>query len=95
MFSSGDRTHFEPTSKQRQRVEKLAALGWTREQIALEFGMFRPTLRKYFGDELFHGRAQCRHTLISCMWKVPLGGRVSAILWLEERTRESPLKPQP
>ena len=63
----------------------MAAKGMTRAEIAVLIGCCHPTLAKHFGDELARGYARCRLDLVGLMWTAARRGRVSAILWLEQR----------
>jgi transcriptional regulator with XRE-family HTH domain len=88
MHGTGGRPPFKPTPSQRRRVERMAAKGISRREIADVIGVSRATLDKYFGEECKRGHAICRRDLVACMWTAAKRGRVGAILWLEQRIRE-------
>ena len=55
---TGGRKPFEPTPANRLMVTKLAALGWSHEQIAECLGVSDVTMRKYMADDLLRGNMQ-------------------------------------
>lgn len=89
MHGTPGRPPFEPTTSQRRRVEKLAAKGMSQVEIAAVVGIAKKTLAKHFADELARGHGLCRRDLLTFMWAAAKRGRVSAILWLEDRTRDA------
>lgn len=55
-ISRGGRPPFEVTDENRDLVLALTVNGVTAEEVAETLGISLPTLRKYFEDELTHGR---------------------------------------
>ena len=88
MHRTGGRPPLKPTPSQRRRVERMAAKGMSRSEIADTIDVGMSTLVKYFSDECKRGYATCRRDLVVSMWTTARRGRVGAILWVEQRIRE-------
>src|SRR5258706_9125376 len=73
------RPRFEPTEKQRGQVEAMARYGIPETEIARTIGVSKPTLLKYFRDELDTGatkaNAQVGEFIFSTILGVPIPGR--------------------
>ena len=96
------RPRFEPTEKQRGQVEAMARYGIPETEIARTIGVSKPTLLKYFRDELDTGatkaNAQVGEFIFSTILGVPIPGRppvtdgraraTLAIFWAKTRMLE-------
>ncbi len=72
------RPPFAPRPEQRQMVQVLRANGVPLDTIARNIGITKPTLRKYFRDELSHGFEQVKAAMGAALVKAGLGGNVGA-----------------
>src|SRR5579864_3212459 len=72
------RPSFAPRPDQRQMVQVLRANGVPIDTIARNIGVSKPTLRKYFKEELYHGYEQVKAAMGAALVKAGLGGNVGA-----------------
>ena len=80
-----NRAH-EPTEETRARVESLAAAGIKREDIALYLGITRPTLDKYYSEELDIGTIKANAAVARTLYQQAIEGNTTAmIFWLKTR----------
>ena len=76
----------EPTEETRTRVESLAAAGIRNEDIALYLGITRPTLDKYYKEELRIGNIKANAAVAQTLYKQAMDGNTTAaIFWLKTR----------
>jgi len=80
-------TEYVPTSADREIVERLAAAGHGKTEIAATVAIARDTLRKHFVEELLNGQARHRRDVINMLFESARRGKVSAIIRLEHLTR--------
>lgn len=79
---------FVATEAQRKQVRAMAAYGIPHEEIAKVVGCTRPTLRKYFRDELDTASAQANARVAEMLYQQAMKGNVTAqIFWLKTRAR--------
>lgn len=79
------RPRFKPTSKQRERVKLLKAVGWSNERIAAQIGISPDTLASAFANEIQFGADAKRIENIEAMEKAAKKGNASAGKWLHEQ----------
>ena len=72
------RPPFQPTKAQQRRVSIAAGAGWSHEEIAIALEISRPTLEKYFAQELTVGAYQRRAEVIEAMYRTAKKGNVAA-----------------
>ena len=72
------RPSFLPTKAQRERASILSAARMSEADIALAFGISRPTLRKHFAKELTVGAAQRNAAMLEQLYRTGIEGNVSA-----------------
>jgi hypothetical protein len=82
------RPPFQPTRKQRQRVEELISCGMTLGNISKRIGISEKTLRLHFPDELAHGRALRRAEVIELLYATARTGDAAALCKLADMTVE-------
>lgn len=74
------------TEETRAKVESLAAVGTRYEDIALYLGITRPTLDKYYKEELKIGTIKANAAIANTLYKQALDGNTTAaIFWLKTR----------
>ena len=74
------------TEETRSRVESLAAAGIRNEDIALYLGITRPTLDKYYKEELKIGNIKANAAVAQTLYKQAMDGNTTAaIFWLKTR----------
>jgi AraC-like DNA-binding protein len=85
------RQPYQPTEKDRGRVEALAGYGFTEEQICTDLGITAKTLRKHFRAELDTAALKANALVAQSLFKKAMGdgtGAVAAcIFWLKCRCR--------
>lgn len=74
----GGRPPFVATEEMRETVEQSIAHGMNLRDVAAGIGCDESTLRKYFDEEIFAGRAKKRMEAIALLWKSAREGNVSA-----------------
>jgi predicted transcriptional regulator len=72
------RPSFKPTAAHSRKVEELLACGMSQEDISRVLGITKPTLEKYFPEEIATGAARKRAELYGLMWKGARKGSASA-----------------
>lgn len=76
----------EPTDETCARVESLAAAGIRNEDIALYLGITRPTLNKYYKEELKIGNIKANAAVAQTLYRQAIeGNTTAAIFWLKTR----------
>jgi hypothetical protein len=94
---------FKVTAALRREVELLVCVGMSHDDVARAIGCTKPTLYKYFREELDAGHAKKRREIIRMLHKSAKAGNVSAQRKLEEMSRlagaaaafEQPTAPKP
>ena len=75
------------TEELTRMVSKLSGMGITHEQICLIAGITRPTLNKYYSEELKVGKAQATATITSKLFSIATSDTKQAlgacIFWLK------------
>jgi len=80
------RPPYKPTDEARARVEQLAAAGIRDEDIALYLGITRPTLDKYYKEELKIGTIKANAVIANTLYQqAKEGNTTAAIFWLKTR----------
>lgn len=82
------REAFAPTDELRRIVTLMTSYGIKQEDIATELGLRSPkTLRKYFRDELDHGRIAANLKVSKTAYTMATSGKCvkATIYWLERR----------
>lgn len=75
-----------PTEETRARVEQFAAAGIRNEDIALYLGITRPTLDKYYKEELRIGTIKANTVIAQTLYQQAKDGNTTAaIFWLKTR----------
>lgn len=90
---TGGRPPFEVTEDNRQLVLAMTVNGVTAEEVAETLGISQPTLRKYFMEELEHGRRNANAKVARSLYRRALkaddgkdkGAVTAAIFWLKTR----------
>lgn len=72
------RPPFVPSKAQRKRVAIVAGAGMSHEHIALALGISRPTLYKYFEEELTVGAYKCLCEVSEAMFREAKKGNTAA-----------------
>tara|TARA_R110000868_G_scaffold12045_4_gene58483 strand:+ start:70 stop:423 length:354 start_codon:yes stop_codon:yes gene_type:complete len=87
-MSQGQAPHV-PTDATRKQVETMSGFGVPQEGIASSIGITRPTLAKYYPDELDAGTVKANSAVAQSLYKKALGDGSSAvtaaIFWLKTR----------
>jgi hypothetical protein len=82
-------TPHEPTTAMRKQVEALAAYGIPQEDICNVVGVSKPTLHKYYRDELDTAIAKANARVAESLFKKATGDGTAAvtaaIFWLKTR----------
>ena len=78
---------FQPTRKQRISVEQMKACGESDETIARALGISRPTLLKYFSNELTFGWARQRQQIVAMIFAGAKKGNPTLMKRADELTR--------
>lgn len=77
----------QPTEESRKQAELLSGFGLTYEQIGLIVGVSKPTLMKYYGDELKLGKvkatAKVAKTLFQQATREDRPNISAAIFWMK------------
>ena len=77
---------FKPTDEQRRQVEILAEIGLPHEMISRVIGCSKPTLRKYFREELDLGDAKATVKVAETLFNKAINGNVACmIFWMKAR----------
>lgn len=80
------RNPHEPTEQTRKLVENLSAAGIRHEDIALYLGITRPTLNRYYSDELRLGLVRANASIAQTVFnQAKEGNTTAAIFWLKTR----------
>ncbi len=80
------RPPYKPTEETRARVEQFAAAGIRNEDIALYLGITRPTLDKYYKEELRIGTIKANTVIAQTLYQQAKDGNTTAaIFWLKTR----------
>jgi len=58
----------EPTIQTRKDVTDWARAGWPRATIAKQLGITRPTLNKYYSEELLNAAIRAEAEVVSCLF---------------------------
>lgn len=84
---AGGRPAHQPTERDRRMVRHLVASGWTVPDIAEALGIARPTLRKYYEEELEYGLGKAVAKVAQSFFKSATSGDHprAALRWLERR----------
>lgn len=78
----------EPTDETRKRIELLAGLGLTQDEIGLVEGMSDKTLRKYYAEEIARGAVKVNALMGQALFRSGIGGNIAAqIFWMKTRAR--------
>jgi hypothetical protein len=72
------RPEFKPTKAQRRSVSIAAAAGIAQEEIAIQLGVAKMTLRKHFAFELTQGAYRKRQEVLNGLFRAAKKGNVSA-----------------
>lgn len=76
----------KPSEKTRNEVRTLAGFGARDEDIATYLGITRPTLYKYYKDELKLGSVQANAAIAETLYRIAKAGNPSACMfWLKTR----------
>lgn len=82
---AGRKPH-EPTSESRKQVEAMAGYGLPQEQIGRVLRISKPTLTKYYGDELKRGEAVANSLVAESLFKQCKAGNTTALIfWAKTR----------
>jgi hypothetical protein len=73
------RPSFKPTAAQRRKVAVAAGAGMAHEQIALGLGITKPTLYKYFEQELTAGAAEKKMEALVALHAAAKRGNSAAV----------------
>jgi hypothetical protein len=101
-ISRGGRPAFEVTDENKELVLALTINGVTAEEVAETLGISQPTLRKYFEEELTHGRRLANGKVARALYRQALkadtgdkSAVTAAIFWLKTRAgwRETDVQP--
>jgi transposase len=83
------RPPYKPTDETRKQVEALVGYGITEEQICQMIGISRPTLIKYYREEIDTGTAKANAKVAQSLYKKATGDGANsvtaAIFWLKTR----------
>ena len=80
------RKPYKPTEQTRDLVEKLSAAGVRYEDIAVYLGITRPTLDKYYSEELKTGTIKANVKVAQTLYQQAMAGSTTAaIFWLKTR----------
>jgi transcriptional regulator with XRE-family HTH domain len=83
------RPPYKPTDETRKQVEALVGYGITEEQICQMIGISRPTLIKYYREEIDTGTAKANAKVAQSLYQKATGDGASAvtaaIFWLKTR----------
>ena len=83
------RPAFEPTDEQRKQVEAMAGFGIPQVDIAKVIGISKPTLEKYFREELDVGSVKATAKVAQSLFKKATSDGsqsvTAAIFWLKTR----------
>ena len=75
-----------PTEQTRKLVEQLSAAGTRDEDIALYLGITKPTLYKYYKEELKLGTIKANTVIAQTLYQqAKEGNTTAAIFWLKTR----------
>ena len=75
------RKQFEPSSEQRYSVALMAGIGIPHDAIAGALGISKPTLIKYFRDELDNGRVKTIAKVADSLVRQALAGNMTAAIF--------------
>lgn len=76
----------EPTEQTRQMARTLSGLGVPQDDIAILIGVTKPTLHKYYRDDLDRGLAEANAKVASSLFQQATSGVTSAaIFWMKAR----------
>ncbi|CAN7335335.1 hypothetical protein LJR090_002542 [Bosea sp. LjRoot90] len=76
---AGGRKPYQPTDRDREKVEVLVAAGLTVEDIARAMSITEPTLRKHYRRELETGALRKRGEMLVALNRAALKGNVAAV----------------
>jgi len=79
----------EPTDESRQRVKDLSAFGIRQESIASQLGITKPTLEKYYREELDHGLDEANAKVANTLYAMATSGQhpAATFFWLKTRAK--------
>jgi DNA invertase Pin-like site-specific DNA recombinase len=81
---AGGRPPFEPKKEERFAVKIMAATGIPHDAIAEAVGITKPTLKKYFADELKNGKTQTNARMAQSIYRQGMKGNMTAaIFWMK------------
>ena len=77
----------EPTNESRAIVSNLAAFGIRQESIARQLGISKPTLEKYYREELEHGLDDANAKVANTLFSMAISGEhpAATFFWLKTR----------
>jgi len=77
----------EPTNESRAIVSNLAAFGIRQESIARQLGISKPTLEKYYREELEHGLDDANAKVANTLFSMAVSGEhpAATFFWLKTR----------
>lgn len=85
----GGRPPFQPSEEMRKAVEAMSSVGIPQDDIAKAFGISKPTLAKYFREELdtaaIKANARVAANLYKQATKDDIRSATPAIFWLKTR----------
>lgn len=79
----------EPTAGDRTRVKTMAGMGLTQDEICAIVGISKPTLHKYYREELDAGAAEANAAVAQSLFKQATNKEkpnvAAAIFWMKAR----------
>lgn len=88
----------KPTAGDRARVKTMAGLGITQDDICAIVGISKPTLHKYYREELNVGAAEANAAVAQSLFKQATNKEkpsvVAAIFWMKARAGWSDQEPR-
>lgn len=89
------RPAFNPEEFESEHIEALVAAGMSEDEIAVYCQCSRPTLRRYFSQELKHGRIRRRARLLIELYDAGLHGKIAAAKAFLKLTEPPTSEPEP
>jgi hypothetical protein len=85
--SKGKKPKFEPTEEQRHLVNMMSTSGVKQVDQAKALGIHEHTLRKFFRQELDHGKVVCTSHVVGALYNnaVVKGNVTAQIFWLKSQ----------
>ena len=77
----------EPSKETRAIVSNLTAFGIRQESIAKKIGISKPTLEKYYSDEIEHGTDNANAEVANTLFRMATSGEhpAATFFWLKTR----------